>query len=49
MLFNTNVRLAGRSAKRRMYHGNQCVPYEMSTRTCRPALASRSCSPRWMP
>src|SRR5207244_3582987 len=39
----TNQTLAGRSAKRRMYHGNQYSPYAMSTRTRRPSFANRNC------
>jgi hypothetical protein len=45
-LLTTNHTLAGRSANRRMYHGNQYVPYAMSTRMCSFAAASRCCSPR---
>src|SRR4030095_15599786 len=40
----TNSTFAGRSASRRMYHGNQCSPYEMSTRSRSPAGTSRCCN-----
>src|SRR5207248_7122508 len=36
----TNQTLAGRSARRRMYQGNQYSPYAISTRIGLPSLAS---------
>ena len=44
-----NQRFAGRSASRRMYHGNHAAPKETRTHTRCPLSASRRCSSRPMP
>jgi hypothetical protein len=46
MFLRTKPTFAGRSARRRMYHGNQYSPYAISTRSGFPASTSRRWSGR---
>src|SRR6185436_199030 len=41
---SANSTFAGRSARRRMYHGYQASPYAIRSRTAYPSRASRRCS-----